>query len=285
MKANREKTLAVLALLTLSTLVGCASRDRRALSDAEKQRIGQQALFNLQRMVISSDEVMELSTGPRPTRVAAELLETKLAELGYRVTQTTRGLPFDPSEKEQDQFRHQNDCNLVFLVAGGARAQDHFGNFWSFKSDLRGKVVNLTTHQVIAPKTFRKQGKRAPDEDEAARDALESAAADLARYLTDEVSRNWEPTSLIRVRLICTDLDHAQEVDDVRIGLQQRSGIYYVSLEQWDKRSDRAIFEVLCRFDVQEYLLGYVDELRNARIQVERIERGKVIKADQDLYD
>jgi len=255
------------------------------LSDAEKQDIGRRALFDLQRMVISSAEVMELSTGAEPTSVAAELLETKLAELGYRVTQTTRGLPFEPSEEELDALRREGNFNLAFVIAGGARERDRLGDFWSFKSDLRGKVLNLTTHQVIAAKTIRKQGRRAIDEDEAARDALESAAADLATYLTNEVSRKWEATSLIRVRLICTDLDHAREVDDVRIGLQRRPGIYYVSLERWDKRSDRAIFEVLCRYDVREYLLGYVDELRVGRVQVERIERGKIIKADQDLYD
>lgn len=253
------------------------------LSDAEKQDIGRRALFDLQRMVISSAEVMELSTGAEPTSVAADVLKTKLAELGYRVTQTTRGLPFEPSETQLDALREQGDFNLAFLIAGGARERDRFGNFWSFKSDLRGKVLNLTTHQSIAEKTFRKQGRRALDEDEAARDALESAAADLATYLTDEVSRKWEATSLIRVRLICTDLDHAREVDDVRIGLQRRPGIYYVSLESWDKRSDRAVFEVLCRYDVREYLVGYVDELRLGRIKVERVERGKVIMADQDL--
>ena len=94
-----------------------------------------------------------------------------------------------------------------------------------------------------------------------------------------------EATSLIRMRLVITDIDHLQEADDLRAGLLNRSGIYYVSLEHWDKESDTAVLEVLCRFDVQEYLPAYVDELRLGRVQVQEIERGKIIKADQDLVD
>lgn len=255
------------------------------LSEAEKQEIGRKALFNLQRMIISSDEGLRLSSGVEHTTAARDVLATRLEELAFRVVASTNEMRYTPSEVEQDRFRAANNCNLAFLLKGEAKPADKFGNFYLYHGELKGKVLNLTTHQEIASKTIRKKGRRALDEFEAARDALESAAADVATYLTDEVTRKWEATSLIKVRLIITDLDHAQEVDDVRIGLQRRSGIYYVSLERWDKQSDTGIFEVLCRYDVREYLVGYVDELRIGRIQVQRVERGRVIKADQDLYD
>ena len=258
---------------------------RGRLSDAQKQEIARRALFDLQRMVISSDERIYLSDGVEDTSVARDVLATKLEELTFHVVASTSELWFNPSEREQDRFRELNRCNLKFCLEGEAEQVDKFGNFYLYRAKLRGKVLNLTTHQEIASKTIRKDGRRALDEVEAAEDALESAAADMATYLTDEVARKWEATSLIRIRLIITDIDHAQEADDVRIGLQRRVGIYYVSLERWDKESDTGVYEVLCRFDVREYLVGYVDELRIGRIQVERVERGKVIKADQDLVD
>ena len=255
------------------------------LSDVEKQDIGRKALFDLQRMIISSEERMDLSDGVERTNVARDVLATKLEELTYNVVATTSELGYSPSESEQNRFREMNNCNLAFLLKGEAEQFDKFGDFYAYKAEVKGKLLNLTTHQEIASKTVRKKGRRALDESEAARDALESAAADMSTYLTDEASRKWEATSLISLRLICTDLGHVQEVDDVRIGLQRRPGIYYVSLEHWDKQSDTAVYEILCRYDVREYLVDYVDELRIGRIQVEHVERGRIIKADQDLYD
>jgi hypothetical protein len=258
---------------------------RGRLTDAEKQEIGRRALFDLQRMMISSAEWLRLPDGDERTEVARDVLATKLEELGYHVVASTSELWSAPSEGEQSRFGERNDCNLVFLLEGEAKPADKFGDFFCYHSELKGKALNLTTHQEIASKTIRKEGRRALDEAEAAQDALESAAADMATYLTDEVARKWEATSLIRLRLVITDIDHIQEADDVRIGLQQRAGVYYVSLERWDIKSDTAVYEVLCRYDVREFLNGYVDELRNCRVQVQRVERGKVIKADQDLYD
>jgi hypothetical protein len=256
------------------------------LSDEEKQEIVHSALLNIQRMVISSDVQLALSGTHEATMVAADLIASKLAELGFRVTQSTSRLEYDPSEHRLDAFRKHNDCNLAIVIEGGAQAGDRFGNFWSFTGELKGKVLNLTTHQVIASTTIRKQGRRALDERGAAQDAIESAAADLATYLTDEMARKVEATSLVRMRMTCTDLDHWQEADDVRIGLQRRPGIYYVSMEHWDKQSDRGVLEVLCRFDVQQFLPSYVDELRKGRIQVVSVEQaGKVIRSDQDLVD
>ena len=55
------------------------------------------------------------------------------------------------------------------------------------------------------------------------------------------IARQWEATSLVRMWLECTDLDHVQEANDLRVGLQRRPGIYYVSLEDWDKDSDTAV--------------------------------------------
>jgi hypothetical protein len=247
--------------------------------------IGRQALLHLQRMIISSDERIEVDGGHENTTAARDELATRLSELDYYLVASSEHLSYDASEASQRRFRSANDCNLVFLLQGEAEQFDRLGNFYLYQAELKGKVINLTTHQEIASKTIFRKGERTLDPVAAGENALELAAADVATYLTDEISRKWEATTLIRMKVVITDIDHAQELDDVRIGLQRRHGIYYVSVEQWDKVSDRAVLEVLCRFDVREYLVGYVDELRGGRVQVERVERGRQIKADQDLVD
>ncbi len=255
------------------------------LTAQEKQEIARQALLDLQRVIISSREHLRLPGGARATKAAAELLETRLAELGYRVTQTVTELPFEPSEATLDAFRTRNHCNLVFLIEGDATPRDSLAGEWSYQADLRGKVVNLTTHQIIAARTLRKLGRRSSDAFAAARDALESAAADLATYLTDEVSRKWEVTTLVRVVLVCDRLHHIREADDIRIGLQRRPGIYYVSLERWDDASQRGWYEVLCRYDVLQYLPTYVDDLTAGRVRIERFEQRRRIQSVRDLLD
>lgn len=255
------------------------------LPPQEKQEIARKALLDLQRVVICSHERLHLPDGRLPAAAAARLLETRLAELGYRVMQTVADLPFEPSEATLDAFRENNKCNLVFLIGGEATPRDSLAGEWSYEADLRGKVVNLTTHQVIAARTIRKLGRRSSDAFQAARDALESAAADLATYLTDEVSRKWEVTTLVRIVLVCDRLHHIREADDIRIGLQRRPGIYYVSLERWDEASQRGWYEVLCRYDVLQYLPTYVDDLTRGRVRIERFEQRRRIQSVRDLVD
>jgi hypothetical protein len=250
------------------------------MSDAEKQRIIEQTLLNLQRLIVSADERLVLSTGIEPSDAARNALTQKLAELGFKVIQSTSSMGASPSEGMQDAFRKANDCNIAIVVQGDSKKQDKFGNFWSFESNMNAKVLNLATHQVIASRTILKRGRRALDERQAAEDAQESAAKDLATYLTDEVVRKWEATSLVRVSMYVGNIDNADQADDLRVGLQARPGIYYVSLEFWDDKQQLAVYEVLCRFDVERFLTAYVSELRRGGIEIKRIERkGEVIDA------
>lgn len=249
-------------------------------SDEEKQQAVETALLNLQRCIISTEEALELSGGVEGSTAAKETLTTTLAELGFMVIESTKDLPFSPSEPDQERFRAHNDCNLVFLISGSAKPMDRFGNFHSFESQLTMKVLNLTTHQVLASKTFLKRGKRALDERQAAEDANRAAASELAKYLTDEVVRKWEATSLIRMELVVAHIEEIAQADDIRLGLQRRPGVYYASLDQWDDGTETAFYEVLCRFDVQRHLAAYVDELRRGKVQVKDFRAaGKAIEA------
>ena len=250
------------------------------ISDAEKQRIVEQTLLNLQRLIVSADERLVLSTGPQPSDAARNALTQRLAEIGFNVIQSASNMGSSPSEGIQDAFRKANNCNIAILIQGDSKKQDKFGNFWSFESSMNAKVLNLTTHQVIASRTILKRGRRALDERQAAEDAQESAAKDLATYLTDEVVRKWEATSLIRVNMAVTNIHNADQADDVRVGLQSREGIYYVSLEVFDHEARVATYEILCRFDVERFLPGYISELREGGIRIKYMERkGEVIDA------
>ncbi len=252
-------------------------------SDAEKQKIVQESLLGLQRVLVCTDELAVLSTGKTSASVVKDSMTDKLTALTFKVVQSSKQLSFSPSEREQDAFRESAKCNLAFVAAATVRKADKFGKFWSFTGDVRGKVLNLTTHQIIASKNFTKRGKRGLDEAMAARSALESASKDLVTYLTDEVVRQWEATSLVRMVLVATNIDNVRMADDIRVGLQRRVGIHYVSLDSWDSDSQVAVYEILCRFDVQRFLAAYVDEVRGkGRVKVKSITRsGKVIKMER----
>jgi hypothetical protein len=252
-------------------------------NDTEKQKIVQESLLNLQRVLVCTDELAVLSTGKTASTVVKESVTDKLAALSFKVIQSSKQLSFSPSEREQDAFRESAKCNLAFVAAAMVKKADKFGKFWSFSGHVRGKVLNLTTHQIIASKNVIKRGKRALGETDAATSALEAASKDLVTYLTDEVVRQWEATSLVRMTLIATNIDNVKIADDLRVGLQKRVGIYYVSLESWDSKSQVAVYDVLCRYDVQRFLASYVDEVRGKdRVKVKSVKQsGKVIKMER----
>jgi len=250
------------------------------IADDEKQKIIEASLINLQRMIVGADEQVVLSGGSQASEAAKEQIVTKLGELEFNVIQSNDKLSFSPTEQEQEGWRRGNNCNLLFLLKGESKKQDKFGSFYSFEAKLQGKVLNLTTHQIIASKTITKRGRRALNEDEAAEDALRAAAKDMAKYLSDEVIRKWEYTSLVRMVLEVNNVESIGQADDIRVGLQKRVGVFYVSLDSWHHETEKAVYDVLCRFDVQRFLAAYVEELRDGGLKVRWIKKGgEAIKA------
>ena len=61
---------------------------------------------------------------------------------------------------------------------------------------------------------------------------------------------------------------NTKDLDDVRLGLARQPGVYYVSLERWDRDARAATLEVLCSVDVRALLAPYIDDLRVGRVQV-----------------
>ena len=89
---------------------------RGRLTDAQKQEIARKALFDLQRMVICSEEHLVVAGDQEATTVARDVLATRLEELLYKVIATTKELPFAPTEAEQDRYRNVNRLQSGFLL-------------------------------------------------------------------------------------------------------------------------------------------------------------------------
>jgi hypothetical protein len=249
-----------------------------AMTMAEKQKVVKTALLNLQRCFVSAEKDMS---------EARDVLVTALAEPGFNVVQAAKDMKFDPTEDALDKFRADNNCNLVFLLKGEAKQKDKFGTFFSYECKLSGKILNLYTHQIIARKTITQRGARKQDADQAAESAVVAAAEPMGEYLIKEVARKWQATSLLKAKLEIHDVEDAGVCNDLRAGLQNRVGVYYVSLERWDVGGRTAEFEVLCRFDVKEHLLAYVNELRLDKIKPILAKGGEVFTAIRkpDLED
>lgn len=248
--------------------------------DAEKQQAVQNALINLLRVSVSSQETLHLSDGRITSNAARNDLTTSLAELTFQVIDGMEGLEFDATGAQMDAFRTSNRCNLAFLIRGDSRKVDKFGNFYSYESEMEGKVLNLATHQVIARKSATQRGERKLNERQAAESALSKTAEEISAYLTDEVARLWEVTSVMKLEIAIRNLSDVSAADAVRSELQGRPGVQYVSLESWSAGDGTAVLEVLCRFDTHRFLVDYVeDSLRQRGLTIERIERGEAIRA------
>ena len=237
------------------------------VTDAEKREVIRKSLLNLQRLIISTEEQLLLSGGKESSTAAKDALTRKLEELGFKVIQTTSRLEFSPSETRQDEFRRNTNTNIAVLIKGEARKVDKMGNFWSFESELKGKVLNLTTHQIIGPETVLKRGKRALEELAAAQNAQEAAIDDLATYLTDRVAQKWVELCLIRQKLTITNLPKEHDAHKLRDELRAKEGIYDVVLEKWDTDSAAAQYRILCHFRALDWLEKYVRDLLEGKVQ------------------
>ena len=68
------------------------------LSDAEKQQVVQATLLNLQRLLISSNEALCLSTGVQATMAGRDELQGKLQELTFMVVESPAKLNYSPTD-------------------------------------------------------------------------------------------------------------------------------------------------------------------------------------------
>ena len=111
---------------------------------------------------------------------------------------------------------------------------------------------------------------------------MQAAAGDVVTYLTDEVTRKWEPASLVKMDLVVMNVVSIDAAQLLRARLQERVGVYYVSLEEWTQGTRTARYEVLCRFDVKRFLSAYVSELAGGRMQVRSAtQQGEQIRASR----
>lgn len=259
---------------------GATPSSSGAMTPDKKQAAVLKAWLDLHQTAICGGEALALSAGREQTTVARDALRSALERLGFNILGATSDLAYEANTQEQESFRGDTRCNLVFLLRGSAKKTDKFGDFYVFEAELSGKVVNLTTHQEVASQTLRAKGERLLDEKQAAVSAVTAAANKLTDYLTNEVARKWQATSLVRVALTIANLSRQDKVESLRNELQARSGVYYVSLENWDRQKATARFEVLSRSDAREFLAGYVGGSRGGRITVDCIDReGRVIGA------
>jgi len=254
------------------------------LTDAQKQAALDRALQSLVRVAVVPDEVVLLADGSDPTAAAREMLTATLSEKGYTVVEARGELGIQSTDEQQDKFRDDNRCNLVFLVSGSSNQKDKFGSFFLFEAHLSVKVLDLAAHEVIASKQSSKAGQRELDEAIAARTAASAAAEELVASLADEIAAREQATSLVRLSLVVASRQPAQQALGLRHELHKRPGIYYVSLENWQEADHTATYEILCRLDIQEQLGSWVEELSDPAIEmIDLKQTGDTIQARQGV--
>jgi len=226
---------------------------RPAVPEEDKASLLYHAKLDLLRMLICSDEQVQLSS---ETYNSDEMLQKAMehfTDIGFRVIDGSPCPDYSSSGQILSAVANQRDVDMYVLLKAKARFVHEDGGFYSYEADGRGKVAQISDKELLTTKSTLVRGKRALNEQQAAESALEKCGEELAKKLSDEILRKSARGALLR-RISVDGLDRAEYVDYVRLGLQKKLGVQSVTLKSWDKDTGRAILWVRLDASVKENL-------------------------------
>lgn len=242
-----------------------------AVSDEDKASLLYQAKLDLLRILICSDEKMVVDGQQAETDAMQQQVAEHFTNVGFRVLNGSRCPDYNASPRELARLANKLDVDMFVLLSATSRQVTKLGNFYSFEADGRGKVVQITSSELLTTKKTLIRGKRALNPQQAAESALQTCGDDLAKRFSDEILRKSADGALVR-RLRVEGLRTAAKVDYVRTGLENKPGIRSVALSGWDKESGVAVFWVRLDAGAQENLAAYLEQLQDIRLKVDRLD-------------
>jgi hypothetical protein len=243
--ARREAQAAAAKVTELQQAMAAAQAELLAM---KKDGALRDALQTLRNVTLASAEEMVLKGGPAKSTFARDTFAQWLPTLGFRVVEAGP---------------------LAIQVTGSAKLVDKFGDFFAFECALKGDVTNANTRNQVASLSVTERGERELDETKAAESAVRAAARKLAAGLGDEIARNAEAMSVVKMKLVIAGSASAGLGAD----LAKKPGVFYC----WPEPG-AGEYEILCRLDCQKILSGHLDELKVKATVLER--KGDPIKWD-----
>lgn len=257
---------------------------RPVVPDEGKASLLYHAKLDLLRMLICSEEQVQLSNEKYGTDELLQQVNEHFSDIGFRVIEGSPCPGYSSPAETLSTIANQRDVDMYILLKAKAKQADKFGDFYSFEADGRGKVVQISDKELLTTKSTIVRGKRALNEQQAAESALKKCGQELAEKLSDEILRKSARGALLR-RISVDGLSKAEYVDYVRVGLSKKAGIQSVALKSWDKGTGRAIFWVRFDASVKENLAAYLEELDAIKLKVERLEKTGVNSHKKGLLE
>lgn len=244
---------------------------RPAVADEDKSALLYQAKLDLLRILICSQEQIQLSAEKSNSDKMLQKVTEHFTNIGFRVVEGSPSPAYSSPAETLAAIANQQDVDMFILLTAESKPVDKFGEFYSFEADGRGKVAQISDKELLTTASTLIRGRRALNELQAAESALEACGQELAAKLSDEILRKSGRGVLLR-RISVERLDRASLVDYVRVGLSQKPGINSVTLASWDRASGRAIFWVRLDASVKENLAAYLEQIDNVKLRVQRLD-------------
>lgn len=242
-----------------TTVTGVRPSTERTVP-AEKQQFVFQA--RLDRLMIGAGGDAELS----------EAAVSRLAELGLRCVLLGTGQYDAPSEHYLAKAKGE-PVDLLLILDGQAVQVDRFGDFYSYRAECKGKLLDAYTGTVISSTNLQKRGQRALEMDAAAKSALETAATEMAAYFSDELVRKVEH-GLLTVRVVLTRVVSTEDLDRVRAWLLSQKGVEEVKVVSWAEKTGTAIMHIRAHPAQRDNLAGYLETVPGIVLKVTGIGQG-----------
>jgi hypothetical protein len=245
---------------------------RPAVPDEDKAALLYHAKLDLLRILICSEEQVQLSREKSSSDVLLQEVSEHFTDIGFRVIEGSPCPDYSSSATALEEIANQRDVDVFVLLRAQSRQVDKFGDFYSFEADGRGKVAQISDKELLTTKSALVRGKRALNQRQAAESALQKCGRELAAKLSDEILRKSARGALLR-RITVHRLYRTEQVDYVRVGLSKKPGIQSVARKSWDRETGRAIFWVRLDASVKENLAAYLEDISNVRLKVERVDK------------
>ena len=173
---------------------------RPAVPDEDKAALIYQGGLDRLRILICSDEKMMVDGKAHEADVARQAVCEHFADLGFRVLDGATCPASTASLPEWTGLAETYKVDLLVLLRGTSKQVDKLGNFYSFEADGRAKVVRIGSAELLTTQSAFVRGKRALNDQRAARSALAVCGNELAKKLSDEILRKSVRWGLVRRR-------------------------------------------------------------------------------------
>jgi hypothetical protein len=245
---------------------------RPAVPDADKASLLYQAQVDLLRVLICSEEGIDLGNEKVDSDYALQRVSEHFTDMGFRVLDGNPCPGYQASRADMTRIANERDADLFVLLRVDAMLKDKFGNYYLYEAEGRGKVAQISDKELVTTRSASAKGQRSTRQSGAAESALVACAKELGSQLTDEILRKSGRGILLR-RVSVDDLKTAAQVDYVRVGLSKKPGVRSVVLQRWDRESERANFWVRLDASVKENLGAYLEDLDDIKLKVKRLDK------------